>query len=380
MTLHSSLPLIAAAGNSKALWYLTRGTGVVALLLLTAGVVLGVMVSTRWQPPRTPRFLVSGLHRNVTLLALAFVVVHVVTTVADSFAPIGYRDAVVPFLSPYRPIWLGLGAVAFDLLLAVIVTSLLRARLGQKRWRAVHWLAYASWPVALMHSLGTGSDARTGWLAVVAVGCTGAVALSVVWRAKAAVDAPARVRASAALAAVAVPLAILGWARSGPLVKGWAVRAGTPSSLVAPSVHASAGTSTGAAAATTVSQPALPNGRFDAAFRGRMTQTPSANGLVTVTIDGVASGGFTGRVHVALQGEPVSGGGVQMTASSVALLPHGAGAWYPGHVVGLDGQRVFADIQGEGGRNVSVLITLRIDPASRRVSGSIQSGAGGVDG
>ena len=115
----------------------------------------------------------AGLHRNLTLLALVFVAAHVVTTVADGFAPIGLLDAVVPFVSPYRPIWLGLGAVAFDLLLALVVTSLLRARIGYRSWRVVHWLAYAAWPVALVHALGTGSDARIGWFALLGFGCAG---------------------------------------------------------------------------------------------------------------------------------------------------------------------------------------------------------------
>ena len=147
------MTLLAASGPS-AYWYLTRGTGVVALVLLTAGVVLGVLTSTRWAAPRWPRFVVAGLHRNVTLLALAFVFVHVLTTILDGYTPINLRDAIVPFVSRYRPVWVGFGAVALDLLLAVVVTSLLRARLGYRSWRFVHWLAYASWPVALVHGFG----------------------------------------------------------------------------------------------------------------------------------------------------------------------------------------------------------------------------------
>jgi hypothetical protein len=115
--------------------------------------VLGVLTSTRWAAPRWPRFVVSGLHRNVTLLALAFVCVHVMTTILDGYAPIGLRDAVIPFVSRYRPLWLGFGALAFDLLLAIIATSAARARIGYRTWRIVHWLAYASWPVALVHAL-----------------------------------------------------------------------------------------------------------------------------------------------------------------------------------------------------------------------------------
>lgn len=179
-------------------WYLTRGTGAVALLLLTVGLVLGVMGPTRFRTARLPRFAVSGLHRNVTLLALALVVVHVTTTILDSYTPIGLTDAFVPFVSSYRPVCVGLGAIAFDLMLALIATSLLRNRLGFRAWRAVHWLAYASWPVALLHSLGTGSDVISSWLRVLAVACGIAVAAAVLWRIAAASDGDPALRAGAA--------------------------------------------------------------------------------------------------------------------------------------------------------------------------------------
>lgn len=368
--------LFAATGNGKTLWYLTRGTGAVALLLLTAGVVLGVMSSTRWRAKRTPRFIVAGLHRNITLLAVVFVVVHVVTTVVDRFAPIGYQDAVVPFLSPYRPVWLGLGAVAFDLLLALIATSLLRARIGLRTWRAIHWLAYASWPIALVHTLGTGSDARAGWLGALSVVCTITVVLAVLWRIATGAATP-RVRLGSAFAAFAVPLAILTWAADGgPLLKGWAAKAGTPTSLLA-SFRVPAPRAGAIGAGTqTAPGPQLPSGSFTALFHGHIRQASAGSGLVVVTIDGVATGSFHGRVHVALRGEPLGGGGVQMIDSSVGLLPQGATVWAPGHVIGLEGTRVFADVERSDGRRVRVELDLRISQ-SGSVSGSIRSGRGG---
>src|SRR6476660_6581081 len=96
--------------SSHALWFATRGFGVVSLLLLTAIVVLGVAGATRWRSTRWPRFVVAGLHRNLSLLVLVFIALHVLTTVADGFAPISLLNAVLPFSSPYRPVWLGLGA------------------------------------------------------------------------------------------------------------------------------------------------------------------------------------------------------------------------------------------------------------------------------
>jgi DMSO/TMAO reductase YedYZ heme-binding membrane subunit len=74
------------------------------------------------------------------------------------------------------------GAVSVDLMLALIVTSLLRARIGRRTWRAVHWLAYLSWPVAFAHSIGSGTDLRHGWMLDLGLACAAAVAAAVAWR------------------------------------------------------------------------------------------------------------------------------------------------------------------------------------------------------
>src|SRR5579875_1368728 len=156
--------LALAAAGPTAYWYLTRGTGTVSLVLLSATVVLGVLDVERFTAPRWPRFVVDRVHRDVSLLALVLLAVHIVTSVLDGYAPISLLDAVIPLHSAYRPLWLGLGAVAFDLMIAVWLTSVLRRRLGYRTWRIVHWLAYACWPLAVLHSLGTGSDAASAWL------------------------------------------------------------------------------------------------------------------------------------------------------------------------------------------------------------------------
>src|SRR5437870_10111551 len=225
--------------SSQALWFATRGTGVVSLLLLTSIVVLGIAGATRWRSTRWPRFVVAGLHRNLTLLALVFIALHVLTTVVDGYAPISLLNAVLPFTSPYRPVWLGLGAVAFDLLLALTITSLLRARIGYSRWRALHWLAYASWPIALVHGLGTGSDVKSWWLLAITLACLAAVLAAVLARVIA-VWPLNRGRRRAALYATGVfSLFLLVWLPLGPLGSEWARRSGTPASLLARS-HGSA--------------------------------------------------------------------------------------------------------------------------------------------
>jgi len=219
--------MLAAAGG-KTLWYLTRGTGMTALLLLTTTVALGIVEVKRWHSPCWPRFVTAGLHRNVSLLSVAFVAAHVATTVVDGYAPIGWLDAVIPFQSPYRPIYLGLGAVAFDVLLALVATSLLRGRLGYQAWRAVHWAAYGCWPVAVVHGLGTGTDTTHGWALAIYGLCLAAVVAAVWWRlAEAwriqAESGPASVSVvSATVLSVVVPAGIVIWLFVGPLRPGWA--------------------------------------------------------------------------------------------------------------------------------------------------------------
>jgi len=228
---------LAVSGGSAS-WYLTRSTGAVALLLLTLAIVLGVADVRRWSTPQWPRFVVDSLHRNVSLLAMAFLGLHILTSVIDSFAPISLIDVFVPFTGSYRPFWLGLGAISLDLLLAVTITSLLRQRMGYAGWRAIHWLTYASWPIALLHGFGTGSDVKSTWLMAISVGCLLGVLAAVLVRAIAGWPANLRERSAALGGAGVFSLFLLLWLPSGPLGSEWARRSGTPSSLLGHSAHA----------------------------------------------------------------------------------------------------------------------------------------------
>ncbi|MET0418403.1 MAG: ferric reductase-like transmembrane domain-containing protein [Actinoplanes sp.] len=167
---------------TDALWYFGRGTGVVSLVLLTIVVALGVGARSGRTAFGLPRFAVSLLHRNAALLAVVFLAGHVVSLLFDPYAQLRVVDLVVPFVGNYRPLWQGLGTLGFDLILAIVVTSLLRHRIGARVWRIVHWLAYLCWPIALLHGLGTGSDRGTWWLWTVAMTCVAVVLAAVVWR------------------------------------------------------------------------------------------------------------------------------------------------------------------------------------------------------
>jgi sulfoxide reductase heme-binding subunit YedZ len=365
--------MMLAVANARTLWYLTRGSGVVALLLLTASVLLGIVGALRWRGERWPRFAVTSAHRNLTLLSIVFVALHVVTTVADGYAPIGFKDAVVPFASPYRPLWLGLGAVAFDLLLALVATSLLRARIGPRLWRAVHWLAYVSWPVALLHSFGTGSDARFGWLAALGIGCLIAVSLAALARAGfgGGLLLP---RVAGAGAALLVPLAIFAWYRSGPLREGWARRAGTPSSLLAAATPRTAAERVLASAPT----PTAPTS-FVSALSGRVSESQGSDGLVTVHLSMRLRSGPRGAARIDLRGV-ASDEGVAMTASGVSFVPATTRATYTGNVVSLAGGRVVADVVDAAGDRLRLGFELRIDTASRALSGVLEAATPGGEG
>ncbi len=218
--------------GSSPLWYTTRATGLVAMVLLTLSMVFGLLSSVGYQRPEMPRFVTIGLHRNASLLALAFTAAHVITTVIDSYVHIPVQDAFIPFISSYRPLWLGLGAVASDLLLALTITSLLRSRMSLRTWRAVHWTAYACWPTAVLHGLGTGTDASVRWVLLLTLVCVAVVAALVAWRLAVGWPAHAAFRVAGAVALLIALVAGGAWLTSGPLRPGWAHRSGTPASVL----------------------------------------------------------------------------------------------------------------------------------------------------
>jgi len=182
--------------SGTALWYASRATGVISLILLSIVAILGIAVNRQGHLPGLPRFAVTGLHRSLSLLTVAFLGTHIVTAIADGYVHIPWLSTIVPFSSSYERFWIGLGTVAVDMTAAVIVTSLLRTRLRPAVWRAVHWLAYASYPVTLVHSMGASKDLRSGWLLALTMATVFAVVTAIGYRvidASAAIPRPRRV-------------------------------------------------------------------------------------------------------------------------------------------------------------------------------------------
>lgn len=173
---------MGTAMNNTLLWYTARAAGLVSLVFLSAVMVLGLLARMRVEGRGWPRFLTAAVHRDLALLSLVFLAIHIATAVVDPFTHLGITAAVVPFGSYYRTFWLGLGTLAVELMLAVVLTSLVRRRLGQRVWRAIHWLAYAVWPIAVVHGIGTGTDAFSLWSLAITVTCVSAVAVALMWR------------------------------------------------------------------------------------------------------------------------------------------------------------------------------------------------------
>ena len=339
----------------------------VSLVLLTLTVALGVAEVARYASPRWPRFVLAAIHKNASLLAVAFLAVHIVTAIADSFAPIHLVDTLIPFVGSYRPIWLGLGTVAFDLLIALVITSLLRERIGYRAWRVVHWAAYACWPIALMHGLGTGSDTRVRWATLVNVACIVMVVAAVWWRIGSTRTATVARRAFATFASAAIALGVIVFMVVEPMRPGWARKAGTPTV-----VFSAARTPT--ATSTTGTQIPIP---FSSATRGSIAETgPDSSGHATVTINATLPSAGGAQLHVLIRGTALADGGVNMQDGSVHLGVAGAPNLYHGRIVSLDGTNITASVHNAAGVTLDITMQFVVDQGSQTVGGTVTARQG----
>lgn len=139
-------------------WFVSRATGAVSIVLLTVVIVLGATTAGRRRPQGDQATVVMALHRWLGLSMVAFLGLHIVTAVVETYVSIGWLSVLVPFTSGYEPLWVGLGTLAMDVLVAVALTSFLRHRIPERAWRAVHLASYALWPLALVHGIAMGTS------------------------------------------------------------------------------------------------------------------------------------------------------------------------------------------------------------------------------
>jgi sulfoxide reductase heme-binding subunit YedZ len=203
--------------NSTSLWYATRASGIMALILLTVTMVLGLVTTSRARARNWPGFAQQEIHRRLSMIAMVFLAIHVLTSVLDTYVSIGWAAIVVPFTSLYDRFWVSVGTIGLDLMVAVFVTSLLRSRLRPSTWRALHWLAYLCWPIALAHTFGMGTDAAEPWVIVLGAACVVSVAIAFGWKLRvSARQASARLSHAATADGPATHLVLAGRAREVP--------------------------------------------------------------------------------------------------------------------------------------------------------------------
>jgi hypothetical protein len=349
---------------STVTWDTARAGGFAAYVLLTAAVSVGLVLRNRWQSVRWPRLITNELHGYLSLLALVFIAVHVLAVLVDPFTKFGLAEVLVPFVSHYRPLWMGLGVVALYLLLAVWVSSRLRARIGFRIWRAIHVLAFGVYAAATVHGLGTGSDTRTLWgplLYAVSILLVGGLTAR-----RLLVPAGTGQRPRPVLAAIggAVVVVVAGWSVTGPLAAHWGARAGgAPGNPRASSARLAVGrtasTSRSSGAVTTP---------FGASFTGRVsTRQADESGRVTIRIDGAMHGGTVDHLEIYLRGLPLENGGVELEQSRVRM---GAETpLYQGEIVGLRGSDLVASVRSTT-RSLRLVISLNL-AGDGSVSGTV---------
>ncbi|MDA8209185.1 MAG: hypothetical protein M0Z92_09335, partial [Actinomycetota bacterium] len=339
----------------------------IAMVLLALVVILGMVTATKAAPKGFAKFLVPDLHRRLSISAAVFLGVHIVTALLDSFVHIGLAASIIPFVSSYRPVWVGFGAIAFDLLVVVIATSVVRHRFSQGPWKKIHYLSWLVVSFALFHAIGTGSDARVGLVEVVYIALVGVVALAAIFRT--ATDAQLRKLAKIGGSAVivAVPVMALGWSLKGPLRTGWA-SASSSFSLLPKVTTTTAGTTTtsggSAGSSNTFVWP------VNGGVQGTVSIANGTSGTSTVTLSGTVTG-TADVLTVRLVGQ-VQQGSLVLQGSSVAIGTASAPNTYTGSVAQAAGSTLVLSLHGAQG---AVTGALAVNVNGSSFSGVLQAPA-----
>jgi methionine sulfoxide reductase heme-binding subunit len=200
-------------------WEVARVGGMIAYLLVTASVAVGMLASLKLRSPRWPRFVTTELHRYTTVLALVFSAIHGLAVWLDPFTGFSPGEVFVPFASHYRPLWVALGIVSGYLLLSVWASEYVRGRIGYAWWRRLHFSAFGVFSLASLHGIATGSDTASPWGLALYTLSVGVVLVLVVWRLLAGGDTIGRA------VGIVASGAVVGWlvvfTLTGPALAGW---------------------------------------------------------------------------------------------------------------------------------------------------------------
>lgn len=358
--------LATISPNTKFLWYLSRATGIVSLLLLGVIVLLGIATATKMTPKGFGKLVGPDLHRRLSITTVGFIAVHVVAAILDPFVAVGIGASLVPFVSKYRPLWVGLGTVGLDLILVVVATSLIRHRLNHGIWKKIHYLSWVIVSLVLFHALGTGSDTQVKLVEIVYVGFILAIGLAGILRVLSENGFTSSKKAIAGLGLLGIPLLLLVWATQGPLRIGWA-KSATSFSLLPNIKPASSGFST---SSSSVNQPGTGAniGSFTLPVSGNMSgtlvQSQTNSGIAILTLRGTVEG-TPDAIAVQLNGS-VQEGSLVLESSTAYLGTNTKPNLYTGTVSRASGSTLILALTGPSGS-----IGARMDVA---ISGNSFSG------
>jgi hypothetical protein len=320
-------------------WYAARAAGVVAYVLLTAVVLVGLTLAGKLKTKTWPKFAVTDLHRFGSLLVGVFVGLHVLTIALDTYTPFSVTQLVVPFASSYRPVWVALGIVSTELLIAVAVTNALRGRIPYGWWRRAHFATFLVWAGATVHGIGAGTDSSALWLSTIYVVSVASVLAALAWRILAKRVEPLRlggIAAAVAVAGAAMTLAV------GALPHGGATHRAV------------------AAAAA----PAVPASLTDS-FTGAITQQDGASAALVSVV-----GTGTGTRPVAVRIDLVTGDGQTIDSSSLQVKDVATGSICKGTIASVGASGFSGSCTFGGGAARSVTGTWRL-AEDRTVSGDV---------
>lgn len=351
--------LAAVVNNTKFLWYTSRATGVIALILLGTVVTLGILTASKSTPIGIGKFIGPDLHRRLSISTLVFLVAHIVSAILDPFVTVGLGASLIPFAAKYRPLWVGLGTVSFDLLLVIVATSVVRHRFNHGIWKKIHYLSWVVVTLVLFHALGTGSDAHIKIVEAIYVLFVLAMGGAGIYRAYREYGLAKGQKVIASASLVLVPVALLGWAVNGPLKAGWAKSAKGYSIFPTTTVAVASGTSSNSSASATVSTgPAVVLPITNAAISGTMTQTQTSSGVVVLVLRGSVANSVD-YVEIQLNGV-VQGGALALESSTAFLGTKTTPNTYTGTVTQANGAALTLSLRGPKGTvsaNLSISLT-----------------------
>lgn len=355
------------------LWYISRSAGFVGLALLGLIGILGIITAGNFHFSRGSRFVAPEVHRSLSLLAVVVLTIHVGAAILDKYSRIGLKDVFLPFVSQYRPIWIGLGAVAVDLGIAVLVTSLLRVKMGYKSWKALHWLSYPIFALSVIHGLGSGSDSPILFGKIIYVVVGGSLLGAILIRLASFKDSVPIRKALLAAATISLPAMILFWASIGPFTPTWPTRA---QGGLNQAILASDQISGSSSPQTTIARSQVPaidiKPGYSSIWNGKLDESPSnSQGEVAIRLLGKLTSSNGYELSIVLIGFPQDGG-VAMASSIVEVASiSGNNIVYRGTVSTLNGSTIVCSLNSPNGNPVTLSATLNLSSSGNTFTGTV---------